>query len=467
MAVDKFIGVTPKVSDNKTKIEKNESGVLKISRKGVTEVKTVKKTNKSGKGEVEDFDSFEKRLLSKDNFISPVFENYDENESIILGVPIIAASIEKTVDFVVGDSYRAVGDKNEVIKTFMREQDFDTYLRTVTRHLLLYGNCYTELISDGDSIGRLKILSPKTMRVRRNSKGKILGYVQISEKNPLKEPIHFGLGEIAHFKINMVGNNAYGTSIIHPMRGIIAKTLKMENNTAIVVDRKTNAPMHVKLGNEEYPATAGDVDNFKTDLQIMKANHEWVTGHAVEMNVIGFQGKILDVGPWSKYLINQLVFGTQVPLFLLGVPEGSNRSTAAQQMDAFDKRRQSIQLSISSVVEEKIFIRVIVGNVQLVWGTSKSDKIDEIKSLSRLLDSRLIIPSDIRLAASKKLNVLLDLGLDEGGIKFDDRDYPDQNKPDNQNKSDEKPDDSVKKVDKNKEKPEGWGTNLPKWYEGL
>ena len=121
MAVDKIVGVTPQVSVNKTKTEKESSGVLRISKRNVVEVKT--KTVKSGKGEIEDFDSFEKRLLSKDKFISPVFENYDENESIILGVPIISASIEKTVDFVVGDGYRAVGDKGESIKEFMREQD--------------------------------------------------------------------------------------------------------------------------------------------------------------------------------------------------------------------------------------------------------------------------------------------------------------------------------------------------------
>jgi len=283
-------------------------------------------------------------------------------EEVYKKVPIVSGAINKTVDVTVSSDFSANSEDpraKEAITKFMDDHTFDMFLRGVAKDLLIFGNCFVELIKDEGSqtISDLKILNPKTMFVKRDEYGVVQGYSQ--KLTTEMTPISFGIDDIAHYKYNCVGDSAYGYSIIAPIEQILGNKLRAEKAMMKLMERKANVPFHIKLGTEENPAQQADIDGFGNELHAIDEETEWVTGHNVEMNVLDFGGKgQTTFEPFLEHFENQIVYALEVPIVLLGrgnIPEG----LATTQMEAFHRRINSIRLLIEHTTEEKIFQRIL------------------------------------------------------------------------------------------------------------
>jgi hypothetical protein len=317
-------------------------------------------------------------------------KDFDKYLAAYTGVPIVAAAIDRTVDFVVSPGFYIVSDDKKAkkaVEDFIKKMDFDIFLRNVVKNMLIYGDSFVEIVGN-KTIKELKVLNPVQMRVKRTRTGTVQGYVQDvgwSEKNPSWSP-----NQIAHFIYNKLGSSAYGTSMIEPLLPILKSKVKMEQAMEQIMKRKASAPIHVKMGSDEFPATQDDINSMAGDLSGMTNKTEWVTGHTVEMDVVGFRSKIIDVDPFTTHFDNQMVYGLQVPYVLLGlgnIAEG----LARVQLEAMDRRSKSIQMLVEHQLETKIFSKLLGTEEKVVefeWGTPSLETEQlEIQKLLSVLQS--------------------------------------------------------------------------------
>jgi len=108
-----------------------------------------------------------------------------------------------------------------------------------------------------------------------------------------------------------------------------------------------------------------------------------------------------------------LFFTFQVPEVLMGrgsIPEG----LAKVQLEAFERRIQSMQAEIEKIIETQIFNRVLVANgitahVEFEWGQeSESRKVQRIDSITKILQLFSLQPK-LRTMLESELAVLLNL----------------------------------------------------------
>lgn len=310
-----------------------------------------------------------------------------------LGVPLVSAAIDRTVDFVVSPGYHIDSKSKRAkkqIEEFTQKINFDIFLRNTVKDMLLFGDSFVEIVGEDKKIDELKVLNPVFMRIQRDMTGEITGYYQ-DLPNAIKTKDNPWLpDQIAHFIHNQVGDSPYGTSIIESLENILDIKVEMERSMKTIIKRVAVAPYHVKIGSTKdgYPATQSDIDAFTNDLQSLTNETNWVTGDLCAIDSIGGRSKVIDIQPFTDHIDNQLVYGLQVPFVLLGkaqIPEG----LASVQLEAMDRRAKSIQVSVSKQVEDKVFARQVEGSgmgqrVYLKWG--QPSKVTETSELTLYLE---------------------------------------------------------------------------------
>ena len=108
----------------------------------------------------------------------------------------------------------------KIIDDFNRDVNMDTVLREWTRQGLLKGNSPMELGGKKDELVKgVKVLNMNDMYVRRDKKGKVLGYTQYKGNKSrvnITKTIKFEPFQIAFLKFNAMPQAAYGNGIIRP-----------------------------------------------------------------------------------------------------------------------------------------------------------------------------------------------------------------------------------------------------------
>lgn len=311
----------------------------------------------------------------------------------------IHGAVTKFADFIVSPGF-FVKSKDprieEISSQFMRAKQFASLLRQYVTEALITGNSYLLLGEEKKEI-TLKILNSEHMYVLRDDFGKVLGYVQMFRNAIGQQPTIFKESEIAHLKINVVGDCAYGVGKIHPAMYALKNKNELMSDMMLLMRRKANAPFHFKIGavrdsaaNDVVPSDA-DLSALGQSLQWLNNKHEWVTNAFVDIKAVDF-GSVGDkfVAPLDQFN-QELVFALQVPAVLMGVanvPEG----LAAEQMKAFMFNVRALQEEIEKVLEEKLFSRLMqlhgldMADVEFEWGSqTPEDKRDDLASLMQVL----------------------------------------------------------------------------------
>lgn len=339
--------------------------------------------------------------------------NFSLYEQAYLQVPIIHGAINKTVDFTLGPGFYIDSDNEAArkkIEQFMEEQDFDTFLRIITRNMLIYGCAFVEIVAPtkkelikddttnltkevetkkNKGISQLVILDPKYIFVKRDKHGKIEGYTQYRGKN--NKAIDLSIDEIAYFPYNQIGEDVYGTSMLRPLFGgkkvsLLTQFLETEEAMKTIVKRRANTPIQVQVGTDEFPATSTDVQTVADQMVDITAQNEFVTSHTVNFNVLGYRGRILDIRPYLEHYENNIIYGLEVPAVLLGranVPEG----LANVQMTAYERRIKSLQSFIEKVLESQILRRIVPNDtIEFEWGqpTAEMEDIESMRFMNIL-----------------------------------------------------------------------------------
>jgi SPP1 gp7 family putative phage head morphogenesis protein len=147
----------------------------------------------------------------------------------------------------------------------------------------------------------------------------------------------------------------------------------------------------------------------------MNNRTEWVTDANAEMKVIDFSGIGDNLTKLSEHDIEQIAYGMNIPLVLLGkanVAEG----LAQVQADTFNRFIDSIRTIVEDVIEEKIFRPLLRSNnldetIEFTWEiTSEEEKKNKLMVLSDTMKNPFISPA---LKAALEKEYALVLGLDD------------------------------------------------------
>jgi hypothetical protein len=360
--------------------------------------------------------------------------DFEVTEGLYKTMGMVAGIVDKYCDFVWGPGFFTISEDErakEIVDQWLKDVNFDSKGRQWLKEALIKGSGFMELGGTLEQIPQgCKVLDSTTMYVDRDKKGVINGFnqflgnnkrVQVTKQNM----INFKPFQIADLYLNRTAGDAYGQGIIWPNRVGIDLLLQNTKDIHQLVHRKAGAPIVAKVKPGDDPDTQisdADVQALADKLTFLTNKTEWALGPNVELEALQFGNLGENFETVLKLDMEMLIFGFQVPEVLMGkgsIPEG----LAKVQMDAFERRIQSIQVELEKVIEEKIFRRILLANgmdahVEFQWGEPSNDeKNQKIQQITTLLSNAFLNP---------KLRALLDgelaelLGFKAEQVEMDD-----------------------------------------------
>lgn len=361
-----------------------------------------------------------------------VLENLYKNFGLLGGI------VDKYVDFVVGVGFFVKSENKEakeLIEKFLIDTQFDYLLRLWLKESMIKGTGYLEMGGADNSSSvptDMKILDSKWVFIKRDKYGVVekINQLKLSSRGQAFNSLNssnftsFNSNEVAVFNFNVVGNSAYGTGIIAPTLNIINNLLGIQKDMNTLLHRKANAPIHAKIGNEQYMPDPGAVSDFGQKLETMQAKTEFTTDWLVDMKVLDF-GQIGEKFEFAlKHYEDLIFFSVQIPEVIMGrgnIAEG----IAKVQMTTFERRIQSIQAELEKVIEQTIFKRILSAkgledvHVEFEWGIeSATEKNERVTKITNLLNIAWTSPQ-LRKMLEFELAELLGLNVNDLDKKVD------------------------------------------------
>lgn len=353
---------------------------------------------------------------------------FEQAQKITTNIGIINAAVDKIVDAIIGDfNITTESSKNKkpsdpknsqtILDSFAENSNLKAKLRPWVKEAVTKGNGVMELDLDEENI---RVMNANNMFVRRNKKGKVLGWNQFKGNQSRmditkKPPIPFSPEQIAHLPINKIPNDPYGIGLVWPNRVSIENYASAELAAHKLQSRKAGMPIHVKVGQPGESVQAGDIDSFKSDLQFMNNSTEWVTDGNIEMRTIDFNGVLDNSIKMAEHDLEQIAIGMKIPMSLLGVannPEG----LAKVNDNGFKRFINSIRTLAEEIIEDKILQPILRKNglnakINFEWElqdeTEKNERLRVITEALKLFD---ISPA---LRASLEIEYAELLGLED------------------------------------------------------
>ncbi len=381
------------------------------------------KINPNFKGEVEQKEvKFPMELGEEHPFDFSTCEGLYRKFGFVTGV------IDKFVDFVVGPGFYVTSDDEraqEICEQFIEDVNFDTILRAWVKEALIKGNGFLEIGGKKDEAPKgLKVLNANYMYVKRDKFGKVEKYNQYTggfKRMDKTKLIPFETHQIAHIPFNKVGDCAYGIGTVAPALVTINNLLQNEKDLHTLMSRKANAPYVIKMGGvfggKFYKPKPSDITAMGKKLEWLNNKHEWCIDGLTDIKALNFGDIGEKFDTVLQYDTQMLFYTFQVPAVLMGmakIPEG----LAKVQMDAFERRIQSIQAEIEKVIEQHIFRRVLQANgfdvhVEFEWGRPSSmETYERLAKVSELIKSPTTSGA-LRELLENQVVQLLDLPEDE------------------------------------------------------
>jgi len=362
----------------------------------------------------------QKRIAIKEQFIGEVIDSpikfpkelgvvhpFDFNmvEKWYNGHPFVKGAIDKHADLIVSD-FNVDSNENKslkIIQNFLNNTNFLVFLKQFVTSALVYGNGFAEIDAKSQQV---RILDPKTMYVVRDENGNVVGYnqylgeVKLFSKNK-KKVIPFKTSQIAHLKYGDLNGDAYALGLIWPNRVALDLLAKNQIDMHKLIGRKAGAPYHVKVGIPGEAAIKEDIDKANESLQYINNRTEWVTDANTDIKFLDFG----DLGQNFKSVldhdVDQLIFGFQIPLVLMGV-SNVNEGIAKVQTETFQRRIESYQEITEQVIEEKIFKSILLeqglqANIEITWNLPGELEINNrIIQITGLLGGTINISENMR-----------------------------------------------------------------------
>ena len=193
---------------------------------------------------------------------------------------------------------------------------------------------------------------------------------------------------MVHFKFNLQAGDKYGTSIIHSSLPLLETKDQIESDLRVIVRRYAAPIIHAQLGDETHLPSSDDITDAQNDLKDIYADTEYVTNYLMKLNVIGFEGKAMNMDYILKHIDSNIMMGLQTPM-------GEDVKDDEVKLRRFGRHIKAIQRAIKTEFEDNVIIGLGLGNKndKLIWGDADEREQEiEVDQLRGLVTDGLITP---------------------------------------------------------------------------
>lgn len=271
------------------------------------------------------------------------------------------------------------------------------------------------------------------MTVYREKTGDLTGYAQIIEDSKevlwgttgdpsldatFKKRVP-GFDRIIHFRHNVFGDEKYGRSLVKSLVRDLNIKLDMEDNLKKVLFKYVAPLIWAKVGNDQFPAPESAVSEISTTLKDLSAESEVTTTHLVDLKVLDFNAKGMDIETPINHCEQQIITGGGVPPILLNRPV-EDAKAADTQLKNWGRRVKAIQRELKAEFEDLIIVGKNLGGHEdkLCWVQSEEREFEVMTDILRgLVTDRVLTPQKANDLLPPRYRIKLPESYEEQGAQ--------------------------------------------------
>lgn len=234
---------------------------------------------------------------------------------------------------------------------YITDEPTNAFFKKLLFNLLLCSNCFLRKIRDEelsagsrnkahssglpDNNNKIPVahyqLIPAHTILPYFEKGKIIKWRRFFDTGtPYQD---YSLEEILHIKWDIKPGHVYGTPRTVGVRDDIWALRRLEENIELLFVNHLFPFFHVKIGNEKAPCWYGpngesEIDTIRYQIETMPKEGIFVSDARVEVDVVGAEGKSLEVKEFLEHLKSRVFTGLGVSGIDMGEGADATRATA-------------------------------------------------------------------------------------------------------------------------------------------
>lgn len=304
---------------------------------------------------------------SKVDYFSPVYRDKSRLElyrTIYNKSGIPAQAIDVYALFMLSPGMNLISDDEQakaLVEEKFDEMKMNRLLWLAITRSLNYGDSFQELVMFAKQPGISRIVHrwPGSFNILTDERGDLVGYEQELETGrkiplPVENIIHLAL---------IPDDSLYGISLTGRALDEIKNDTRTTFGIATGIERHGTGKHHWKIGNQDTPASAADIQTWKTKLERIKADSDIVTTHLFECIDLDRSG-IPNAQQYSDVFLQRLCAAYGVPGEILGLRIGTTDATAVSRIDAFFRQIATLQQTLSETYQP--VVDLIVGQPGIV-----------------------------------------------------------------------------------------------------
>jgi len=296
-------------------------------------------------------------------------------------------AIQKKVQRFVLAGWEFVGNDRETVDYIKRRikeielvsgQPFDLLMSDLAHDLIRYSNCaWVKVRSKDASTGKTRELDGRPLdpvagyyilpfenlwfKIKRN--GEIKKVMQ--EQPNTGEWKEFSPEDIIHFYTNRKPGFTMGTPEVLPVLEDLALLRRMEESIENMIDSNLHPLFHYKVGNDNMPERYSpdgmkESDLVKQTIEYMPSGGVFVSDHRHNIEVVGAQGKALDIREYLDYFKKRVYAGLGVSPIDMGEGDMANRSTANTLSKIATQDVEALQKNVKTFIETYVINELLL-----------------------------------------------------------------------------------------------------------
>lgn len=292
----------------------------------------------------------------------------------------IALAVEKYSQLIFKAGYSIVSDNDDAAQyirsrlrmmSFTTDTPMDILFQQIGDDLVAYSNAFliksrvdtpqlggiqAKGIYDTKAVGGYFRVDPSTMKIKRDKNGTIKNYQQEVGSNTKA----FKPTDVIHFYIDKKGGAAFGTPRLAAVLEDVKLLRKLEGADLAQVYRYSNPIYQMKVGLPQagMQATDKDISDARKEIEKMNSDGIIVTNEGTSFNVIGAEGKAMDVTPSLSYMEQRVFSALNMSNAMMG------RGGAKQNADSMEAQVHDtvkfLQSRIACIIQEKMFTELLL-----------------------------------------------------------------------------------------------------------
>jgi len=290
--------------------------------------------------------------------------------NVIKNDPVVKGAMITMVDKVMETPWQLVGrdkrSRKSELEKKLRDLRFSKLLRKIVFNLVLYGNCFVEVVKQGGKVTDLNVLETINTDIKCKDNGDVTSYIQTVGKGTSKNPITWNPERIVHFKLSEITTNVWGEVDLQSVYDtILIKDAVREWIRWFFQTNQARGFYNIKSANREK------VKDFLANLkanEVDKSKPVIAQGEIVYQLLRNFGDETKTLNDLLLWLDNQILALLNVPPIAMGFPDMSGRSNSVEQFRSLNIRVNSFHEIIEDYVTYDLFPKIGFEKVELEFG---------------------------------------------------------------------------------------------------